>query len=183
MFYEDKVVGDFGEKLAFELLEKSNKTVELHNVSDDQAFQDRDIDLVQMLDDNHTLDDVRDEICKPRQPKISYANTYEVKTDKRTHDTRNFVYEIISHDGAGWAGKCKADFIIYYCTDRYDWHDVKEVYLIKLKEWRKWLRENINDKEKIIFKNYDKNNEAILNALCNVEKMKEEGIAVLINQE
>lgn len=112
----------------------------------------------------------------------------EVKCDTRSFETRNIVYEVIAHDFAGCCGETKADFVYYVFVDE----DVnkKEAWMINLRKWREYLRTNFFGKIKelsyggvvkdygIKVNNFNTYGDCTANFLCNIEKLKEAGIAI-----
>lgn len=94
-FAEDLSEGKVGEKIVRSVLESSGKFEHVLDCSDDKYFQSKDIDILGFASDGH--------IAK-----------YEVKTDRKAHETGNIVWEQTTSGNIGCLAKSEADFIMYY---------------------------------------------------------------------
>lgn len=94
-FAEDLSEGKVGEKLVRSVLESSGNFESVWDCSDDTYFQSKDIDLLGFAHDGH-------------------ITKYEVKTDRRAHETGNLVWEQTTSGNIGCLAKSEADFIMYY---------------------------------------------------------------------
>lgn len=184
--YDNNVIGAKGEKL-FENY-AIRKKYKFFDVREDTRFQIFDIDYVIILNDEYDLCRILEEnfFTKYEKHKDNWI-TVEVKTDTRTHDTRNIVYELISHDNPGCLARSNADMIFYYAVNE-DATKTYEGWIINTKKWREWIRENapkLNGKTEnklpIKLHNYNTNNDKCLNFLCNIETLVNEKIAVKTN--
>lgn len=123
----------------------------------------------------------------------------EVKTDTVTITSRNIVYEVISHDSAGCMAETKADYIFYVCVDDTNIDTIgiinKEIWLIDMYKWRKFLREcffgnmgipNTIDTKTGRYKaslrgnNFSPDKDKVANVLCDIDYMASIGIAQLL---
>lgn len=181
----DKEIGKIGESL-FESFGKENPFITNHNyhrvedVSYNKHFQSLDIDFVVYFDEDYTEDMLLRDITdgNPAHYKNRYLNqamAVEVKTDTRTYDTRNVVYELISHDMPGCMARSYADFIYYVCISTDLEH--KETFMINMHKWRQWIRENIKDKDKVFTNSINTPQDAICNFLCKIDRMVEDKVA------
>lgn len=94
-FAEDLSEGKVGEKIVRSVLESSGKFEYVLDCSDDIYFQSKDIDILGFASDGH--------IAK-----------YEVKTDRRAHETGNLVWEQTTSGNIGCLAKTESDFVMYY---------------------------------------------------------------------
>lgn len=175
--------GKIGEEDLKSVLLSSNKTVELIDTSSREDFYDYDIDIVQMTEGGHTLDEVLAILRQNSIHKIPFAHTYEAKADTVSVSSRNIIYEVLSHDNPGCLAKSKAEFIYYAFLDKND--NVVERYLIDLKKWRQWIREHCKDCNRskyLILNNFDRTHDGVMNFLCNIDKMVEDGVAKDVNK-
>ena len=184
-FLNDNEIGKIGENI-FEkhfyeyitLNESKGKTLKLVDVRDDKVFQELDIDYVALID-NHAIDDLLINI-RSGNPKLidervnNIGYTFEVKTDTRTSETGNIVYEILSHNMPGCLARCYADFLIYVCLNRYNHNIVDAVYSINVHKLRNWLTNNNNKK---YYKTNAISKEGILNFLINIDSLIDCGVA------
>lgn len=100
--------GRRGEVAVKKLLEDRGWLV--YDVSNEPAYQERDIDLVIESDD--------------------YIRTIEVKTDNRFNTTGNICFEMISNIATGrkgWYHTCDADLLIVYTTSKFIVIDMKQL--------------------------------------------------------
>lgn len=176
--YDATYYGKIGEDDLISRLQISDKSVEIINVGKNENFYDYDIDIIQMTEPGYTVDNVLEYLRMNSVQKIPFAHTYEVKTDTVSIDTRNIVYEILSHDNPGCLAKSKAEFVYYVFLDRED--KIAERYILNLREWRRWIREHSNDCNKSSFlktHNFNRTNDKCFNFLCNIEKLVEDKVA------
>lgn len=189
-FKNDNEIGKIGEAL-FKLYAETHKPYTYIDVSDDQGYQALDIDFV--LPFNSEYDEKRilleNNFTKDKENRILNWVTVEVKTDTRTFETRNFVYEILSHDNPGCLARSLADFVFYVAIEEKT-REIKEAWMINLQKWRTWIRETspgLNTKGAknlpIRLHNFNTYRDKCLNFLCNVETLVEEKIAVKVNLE
>lgn len=189
-FEESNEIGGFGEQVFEDLYLKLYKPKGWikKDVREDKEFQRRDIDFL-LLKDGYTKEDFL-EICDKGNPVLiterrEWGKGIEVKTDRRTYETRNLVYEIISHNMPGCMARSYADFLFYVCTDNIpNPKYFKEVFVIDLYELRKFLIKNVflkkpdgrcaiklHSEEKI-----DNKQEDILNLLICVDTINDENV-------
>lgn len=114
-FEDDKRFAEIGESKCLWLLHNSDKTRNVMDVRHDAYFQELDIDFLQ-LDINHKV------------------NKIEVKTDRKGHQTGNFVYETKSHKTDGCMNRSHADFVYYYLVE------TDEVWVVIMPKLREWLK-------------------------------------------
>lgn len=192
-FNDDNEMGKLGENdfayYANTFLSKKHAYFKLVDVSEDKVYQVLDIDFVAYIDPNYTEKELLRDIKSGNPKKIhnrieNKAIAIEVKTDKRTHDTRNVVYELISHDMPGCLARSYADLVYCVCMGKNDTKDnftIFERFAIDLHKWRTWIRENsrsINGCDSpIFFKSINKEEDHICNLLCKIETMVRDGIA------
>jgi len=101
-------------------LNSLNKTQNVTNVEDEPEYQDIDVDLLWETQKNEYQ--------------------VEIKGD-RQHETGNYFFETISNKGKNTPGcfmYSEADLLLYYFVD------IKKLYILPLKETRKWFIENID---------------------------------------
>lgn len=180
---DNNIYGKFGEDF-FESY-AAGKRLRFVNVTEYPEFQEKDIDFVVLRNTDKTVESLLFEnaFLKKRDSRVQEWYTIEVKTDTRTHGTRNVVYEILSHDNPGCLARSAADYVLYVATDDKA-TKVLEAWSIKLHEWRTWIREHSseitgkNDKSAAIrLHNYNTWGDACLNFLCNIDTLVAEGIA------
>ena len=184
--YDNNVIGACGEKL-FEsyAIRKKYKYID---VREDQRFQRLDIDYILIRNPEYDLERILEEnlFTKYNEHKNNWVSV-EVKTDTRTHDTRNIVYEITSHDNPGCMARSNADMIFYFAVNE-DATKIYEGWIVNTKNWREWIRENapklngnVIDKQPIRIHNYNTHKDKCLNFLCNIETLVKNKIATKIN--
>jgi hypothetical protein len=188
-FNKDLIIGKKGEAWVYERLASSEKAVGVRNVAEDRRFMLLDVDFIQFLRNKengepYTEDDVFNGLMD-KDADHSYYIMYEVKTDTVSLGSRNVVYELISHDGPGCAALSRAKYFFYIFTD--DSTEIREVWLIDMKMWRQYIRENIDignivkmtetRNGGVAFNNFNKHGDRVLNILTNIEIMEKEKIA------
>ena len=192
-FEKDNEIGKIGENLLKKILSSSPKTKRVIDVSNEYVFQLIDVDFVQITEDSlngspYTMEDVkRNLIGKWR--KNSFFVLYEVKTDTVSFTSRNVVYEFISHDKSGCAANSRADYFFYVFIDEN--LEIKEAWLITVKKWREYIRENHNNQVRmkdlhkggIALNEFNKFDDKVLNVLTNIDVMEKEKIAIKIDLE
>lgn len=191
--YDDEVLGKFGED-DFEKYATENG-YEYFNARNDEMCQLADVDFIsakQFTIVNKTVNGfTKKGLLYHRDKDDRDITKIEVKTDTRSYETRNVIYEFISHDFAGCMGECKADYVYYVFVNVTDNKEIvkKEVWYIDLSKWREYVRihffghgkyETFYDVERkwgIRTINQNENDDRIANFLCNIEKLEEHGIA------
>ena len=116
-FAEDLSFGREGEAVVRNLLESSGNFESIIDCSNDKYFQQKDIDVLALANDGH--------IAK-----------YEVKTDRKAHETGNIVFEIKTNGNIGCLAKTEADFVMYYIEGN------DRVYCFNAEQMRRYLRQN-----------------------------------------
>lgn len=190
-FEKDLKLGKIGEKIMRKILLASNKSKRVYDVSDETLFRLIDVDFVQIISDDdfgdpYFLDDVRKNLIGNGKDS-SFYRLYEVKTDTVSLKSRNVVYEIISHDGAGCASNSRANYFFYVFLDKK--RKPAEAWLIDTKKWRKYIRKHIEHpvsmlrlhKGGIAFNEFDKFGDHVANILTNIDIMEEKKIATRID--
>ena len=95
MFEQSIKVGENGEHVIWNLLQKMPKVRSIVDVRQDKVYQSQDIDfLIENYDRQFT--------------------PIEVKTDYKAHETGNVVYELTTSGNIGCFAKTRARFIYYY---------------------------------------------------------------------
>ena len=120
-FRESLKVGERGEALIMDYLEKSPNVRKIIDVRDSKLHQEIDVDLLVKMNSGQEL-------------KI------EVKTD--TYTSGNIYYETMSALETGSIGcfeKTEADYMFYFFMN------LKTLYILKMDEYRKWF----NDKKEL----------------------------------
>jgi len=113
-----------GIKIIEKYLSSLDKTLSIKNVEDDVNYQNIDIDLIWTFKKNN----------------VNIVRFLEVKTDNYT--TGNFWIETISNEKKGTIGcflKSHADFFYYYFI-KWD-----SVYIIPMKQAKKWFQKNMDN--------------------------------------
>lgn len=87
--------GAIGERVAWDILIKSDKTRTVVDVRDDKTFQQYDVDFLWETTSRQFI-------------------WIEVKTDFKAHETGNIVYEVSTSGNIGCAEKTCAKYIMYY---------------------------------------------------------------------
>jgi len=184
---DDEIYGKFGEDDFVEFC--SGYGLNVKNVSKELPYQLSDIDFLVSKGKIEAFDDKKLIFSRNTEERNIYK--FEVKTDTRSFETRNVVYEVISHDFAGCMASSKADFIYYVFVDDVngDGSEIikKEVWKINLAKWRSYLREfffsgkisvkEMKDTYGMRGNNYDDNDDRVANVLCKIETLEEHGIA------
>lgn len=121
-FYSDIEIGTKGEDAIYDYLISHPSTFNVINVSDDEWFQQFDIDFIQVATgENYDI------------------NKIEVKTDRIADKTGNIVYEVFSDrrfHTKGCFEKTHADYIFYYLIN------TKILYIFNTQELRQWVYEH-----------------------------------------
>lgn len=97
-FYKDIEDGKKGEEVAYSLLKNSSQNKTVMDVRNDPYFQDLDIDFL-------------------AEKNSGIVIKYEVKTDRKAHETKNLVYEKTTSGNIGCLEKSHADYILYYLVE------------------------------------------------------------------
>ena len=182
-FTNDIEIGKIGETDFEQFLSSSSKCEHFENVTEEPFFQLLDIDYIQftrLKEDGtqYTSEDVKNAFLNhAKDSERDFCRLYEVKTDTRSEKTRNVVYELISHDKTGCASATRADYFYYVFTDEYIFGKIKERWLIDIRKWRKFIRENAEGGEGVRLHNFDRTKDHVLNFLTNIERLKEAGVA------
>lgn len=95
-FDEDLSFGKEGEIIVRQVLESSGHFDLTIDCSNDAYFQQKDIDLLGIASDG------------------GHIAKYEVKTDRKAHETGNIAFEIATNGNIGCLAKTEADFVMYY---------------------------------------------------------------------
>lgn len=120
IFKDSLYLGKEGEKIIYKYFKETNKYKQIIDVSNNKNFQEKDIDFI-------LIDKYNQEIY------------IEVKTDY--YDTGNIFFEIISSIetlSIGCMFKTDAHFLCYYFIK------TKELYIFNVKEYIKFIMENID---------------------------------------
>lgn len=187
---DDEIYGKFGESDFIDFCRNYN--LNILDVSKILAFQIADIDFL-VSKNKIDFNDKRKMNDLIFSNNVSKRDIYkfEVKTDTRSYETRNIVYEVISHDFAGCGAKTMCDYFYYvFVTDENgDGSNIvkREVWKIGVKKLRellrkvffsgKYSRRELCEKFGLRGNNYDTNGDKVANILCNIEKLNEFGIA------
>lgn len=184
-FKKDNEIGKIGENYFYALMKGKGRNI--IDVSSDSFFWSRDIDFVELLGST-TIEETKQWLSSHTHPNDYSFNKlfklYEVKTDLRTLETGNIVYEIISHNRQGCMAKTDADIVIYILMS--EEYDIVESYSLLTCEWRKWIRDHYNDKSRVRLNNhhmYDENgkDEGNLDMLCCLKQLSNDGVAIKFN--
>lgn len=121
-FQQDLKIGNVGEEVIFNFLEKNKATKTILDVRNDKFFQELDIDFIQ-------------------ETKQGEVRKIEVKTDTIAHKTGNLAYEHTSnkyYNTIGCFEKTRADYIFYYLTE------TGELYILHTNTLRSYITNNKN---------------------------------------
>lgn len=193
--YDDEVYGKFGED-DFKKFSDSIGFAYI-DVSKDEIFQYVDVDFLisksfEIHNDDNGLSLINGlnyhNLIFSRDKSKRDVYKFEVKTDTRSYETRNVVYEVISHDFSGCMGASKADYIYYvFIDDSGDELVKKESWSIDLTKWREYIREKFFDTSVRIVdseniwgirrNNFNTYGDAVGNLLCNIDILQKYGIA------
>lgn len=116
-FAEDLSFGREGEAVVRNLLESSGNFESIIDCSNDKYFQQKDIDVLALVNDGH--------IAK-----------YEVKTDRKAHETGNIAFELATNGNIGCLAKTEADYVMYYIEGN------GKLYCFNARQMRRYLRQN-----------------------------------------
>ena len=183
--YDNDVIGSCGEKLFEDYANK--KSYNIVDVRTDQRFQIFDIDYIVILNNEYDIERILEEnlFTKYDKHKNNWVSI-EVKTDTRTHSTRNVVYEILSHDNPGCMARSLADMIFYVAVNE-DASEIYEKWAINTKKWREWIRitspklnGTVNEPLPIRLNNFNTYKDKCLNFLCNIDRLVSDDVAVKI---
>ena len=119
-FITDIKIGNNGEDIIYNYLLHHSSTKIVVNVTNDEWFQQFDIDFLQITKDNQ-------------------INKIEVKTDRMADRTGNMVYEVYSDKrtySQGCFEKTEADYIFYYLIN------TNILYIFNTYELRQWVEEH-----------------------------------------
>ena len=122
MFNSDVQIGNKGESIIYDYLLSHPSTVNVIDVTNDEWFQQFDIDFIHVTTDYD-------------------VNKIEVKTDRIADKTGNMVYELWSNRrtySKGCFEKTEADYIFYYLIN------TKVLYIFKTQELREWVHKHKN---------------------------------------
>lgn len=134
-------VGDYGEQIIKSYFKTNPNIVYVIDVSKNKKYQDKDIDFIVKLKNGENI-------------------SVELKTD--TYDTGNIFYEVISNKEYNVLGcmiKSKAKCLLYYFIK------TKELYIIDLKSYRKWINKNNERFAKKKIKNINKRGNDITHSI------------------
>ncbi len=120
-FNDRNKLSDNGQNNIIKYLQKQEATLRVEDVSNNPAFQIKNIDLILYKKDGITIN-------------------IEIKTDERMHKTGNFFFETISNDLKGTPG-C----FMYSEADEFYYYDIISdiLYIFDLKIARDWFTKNI----------------------------------------
>ncbi len=153
-FGEDNKIGKIGERDFAENYWKvfSNddyyigKRWELRDVSYDSIYQKSDIDFLLVDDITKSVYDLYSDYGKQRMVdsslSVGSSIRVEVKTDTRTAETGNIVYEVKTHNKPGCGLVTKADYFYYVCVDSKQYDNILRRFLIDIKKLRKYIKDN-----------------------------------------
>ena len=119
-FMTDIKIGNDGEDIIYNYLLHHSSTKIIVNVTNDEWFQQFDIDFLQITKDNQ-------------------INKIEVKTDRMADRTGNMVYEVYSDRRTYTQGcfeKTESDYIFYYLIN------TNVLYIFNTQELRQWVSEH-----------------------------------------
>ena len=119
-FITDIKIGNNGEDIIYNYLLHHSSTKIVVNVTNDEWFQQFDIDFLQITKDNQ-------------------INKIEVKTDRMADRTGNMVYEVYSDRRTYTQGcfeKTEADYIFYYLIN------TNILYIFNTQELREWVHKH-----------------------------------------
>lgn len=122
-FMTDIKIGNNGEDIIYNYLLHHSSTKIVVNVTNDEWFQQFDIDFLQITKDNQ-------------------INKIEVKTDRMADRTGNMVYEVYSDRRTYTQGcfeKTESDYIFYYLIN------TNVLYIFDTQELRQWVSEHKNN--------------------------------------
>lgn len=124
-FANDLKVGEIGEQVVVNYLQKEEHVIQIIDVRDDKKFQVDDIDYL-VYTDNFIIFPI------------------EVKTDTMAHRTGNIAYEVYSNKHyrtKGCLEKTKAKFVYYYLTE------TKTLYNINVQKLREYVHNNYDESQ------------------------------------
>lgn len=203
-FESSRKEGEIAEQMVIDFFNHSKRT--FYDARNDKLCRHYVIDFI-TLKNNHTKEDILKNIesCDENEikeiiEKIGCA--IEVKLDKVTHNrhickngklsygSRKFVYEIISHNKPGWAARCRAHYILYFCIDTFDEiAKLSEVYLIDFNKLKNNLEYFISNGDAIkkelpyVMEEGVQVKEDIVNYLINIDAMKQkEGVCKVVTE-
>ena len=117
MFWDDVIRGTIGEFVVFNAIWKLDSVKQVIDVRDDLFFQSVDVDFL---------------VCdKNRQ-----YTWLEVKTDYKTYETGNVIYELTTNGNPGCLEKTRASVIAFYVPQS------GNIYLCKTDALRRCVRNN-----------------------------------------
>lgn len=124
-FVKDLKIGEIGEKVVLQYLEKEKHIIQVVDVRDDKKFQVDDIDFL-VYTDKHVIFPI------------------EVKSDTMAHRTGNIAYEVYSNKHyctKGCLEKTKAKFVYYYLTE------TEILYNIDVQKLRNYVHTNFSENQ------------------------------------
>lgn len=129
-FVSSSKIGAIGESIIYEYLCDMPNVQEVIDVRKDKHYQEVDIDYILIMQDGH-------------------ERTVEVKTD--SYVSPNLFFETMSSlesNSIGCMYKTQATWLLYYFLT------TKELYVLKMPDFRDWVDENIKRFEKKRIKNW-----------------------------
>lgn len=114
-FSNDKKFGKAGEEDAMVYCFDSPNVLDIMDVSKDDYFREKDIDLLLLMKDGTII-------------------KVEVKTDSQAHQTGNMAFETMTNGNIGCLAKSEADWIYYYLEKN------GKVYLVDLPKLKEYIR-------------------------------------------
>ena len=167
-----KVYGSGGEKLflSLESDKMATKGYKIFDVTTDVTYQHADVDfVVSKVPSIDKLPTVEEVLSSKEFEKI------EVKVDTRALDTGNLPYEFISHGSSGWSVLTRADYIyMVLCEEVNNKLVAKNVMWIDMLKWHGFVDDR-RIKKKV---NFIKN-ESIVDLLCKIDDMKNNGVILV----
>ena len=175
-----ELYGPIGENTLKEHLTKKSKV--FIDTSKEEGFRTFDVDIIQLNDEEVTVDDCLN--CLRHHKPLSNVDAigYEVKTDTVGLKSRNLVFEMFSNSNPGCLARSAADYLYYVFIDENN--NVVEEYLMKMKNLRHWLMEHfweINQVNYLKSKSMRRGQDNTGILLVNVDKLVEDEICVKLN--
>lgn len=99
MFQESLKQGKLGEYVIRDYLERQEWVKQVINLSSDERYQQKDIDLMV-------------------ETKNNQFRTLEIKTDYQAHETGNIAYEMTTSGNIGCLEKTEADYVVFFIPEQ-----------------------------------------------------------------
>lgn len=136
-------IGNVGERYILEKFMESNISDRIIDVSDDERFNEFDVDIIRLKDETVTIESIISDFKRRKFLNTEKATAYEIKTDTYLTETGNIAYELMSHLNPGCMARTMANTIIYLGIDN-DTGKINSGYSISTKEIRKLIFDNIS---------------------------------------